>query len=79
VRWLIGRRRPDRLVEPRRLRPQWTTASRQLGPAGWLAVSLDASSSYKTIAVERVPRATICLDPFHVIGWAGEVVDAPAP
>jgi transposase len=39
------------------------------------AISLDASSIYKTVAAERIPQATICLDPFHVIGWAGEVVD----
>ena len=40
------------------------------------AISLDASSIYKTVAADRIPQATICLDPFHVIGWAGEVVDA---
>jgi transposase len=40
------------------------------------AISLDASSIYKTIATERIPQATICLDPFHVIGWAGEVIEA---
>jgi transposase len=40
------------------------------------AITLDASSIYKTVAAERIPQATICLDPFHVIGWAGEVIDA---
>jgi transposase len=40
------------------------------------AISLDASSIYKTVAADRIPQATICRDPFHVIRWAGEVVDA---
>jgi transposase len=40
------------------------------------AISLDASSIYKTVAADRIPQATICLDPFHVVRWAGEVVDA---
>jgi transposase len=34
------------------------------------AISLDASSIYKTIATERIPQAAVCLDPFHVIGCA---------
>lgn len=39
------------------------------------AISLDASSIYKSVAGERVSQATICLDPFHVIKWCGEALD----
>jgi transposase len=49
-----------------------------LGPA-WAAqmeaISLDGSSIYLPVARERIPQATICLDPFHVIRWTNEVVD----
>jgi transposase len=40
------------------------------------AVSLDGNSIYLPVAREHIPQATVCLDPFHVIGWAGEVVDS---
>lgn len=40
------------------------------------AISLDASSIYLPVARERAPQATICLDPFHVIKWCGEALDA---
>jgi transposase len=50
-----------------------------LGPAraGQVqAISLDASSIYLPVARERIPQATVCLDPFHVIRWTNEVVDS---
>jgi transposase len=40
------------------------------------AISLDGSSIYLPVARERIPQATICLDPFHVIRWTNEVVDS---
>jgi transposase len=40
------------------------------------AVTLDASSIYLPTARDRAPQATICMDPFHVIGWTNEVVDS---
>jgi Transposase len=52
------------------------SASRLVHTCYSSAISLDASSIYKTVAAERIPCATICLDPFHVIGWAGEVIEA---
>jgi transposase len=39
------------------------------------AVTCDASSIYMSVARDRAPNATICLDPFHVIKWAGEALD----
>lgn len=50
-----------------------------LGPARTTnleAISLDASSIYQAVARDRAPQAALCLDPFHVIGWVGEVVDS---
>lgn len=38
------------------------------------AVTLDASSIYLPVARDRAAHATICVDPFHVISWANEVV-----
>ncbi|MFD0579538.1 ISL3 family transposase [Dactylosporangium darangshiense] len=40
------------------------------------AITLDGSSIFKSVAEQRIPRARICLDPFHVIGWANEVVES---
>jgi transposase len=40
------------------------------------ALTLDASSIYLPTARDRAPQATICIDPFHVIGWTNEVVDS---
>jgi transposase len=40
------------------------------------AISLDASSIYLPVARERIPQATICLDPFHLIAWTNEVLDS---
>jgi transposase len=50
-----------------------------LGPtrtAALEAISLDGSSVYLPVARERLPHATICLDPFHLIKWTNEVVDS---
>jgi len=40
------------------------------------AITLDGSSIFKSVAEDRIPQARICLDPFHVIGWANEVVES---
>jgi transposase len=40
------------------------------------AISLDGSSVYLPVVRERIPQATVCLDPFHVIRWTNEVVDS---
>lgn len=40
------------------------------------AVSLEASSIYLAVAQARAPQATICLDPFHVMKWANEVLES---
>jgi transposase len=50
-----------------------------LGPtrtAAIEAISLDGSSIYLPVARDRIPQATICLDPFHLIGWTTAVVDS---
>ena len=50
-----------------------------LGPrrtADIAAITLDASSIYLPVAREQAPQATLCLDPFHVISWCGEALDA---
>ena len=50
-----------------------------LGPrrtAGIAAITLDASSIYLPVAREQAPQAALCLDPFHVISWCGEALDA---
>jgi transposase len=50
-----------------------------LGPdrrAGLRAVSMDMSSAYTRATAERVPKAVICCDPFHVIQWANRALDA---
>ncbi len=40
------------------------------------AISLDGSSIYLSVARDRMPQATICLDPLHVIKWTNEVVES---
>jgi transposase len=40
------------------------------------AVTCDAAGAYRSVAQVRAGNATICLDPFHVIKWANEAVDA---
>jgi transposase len=40
------------------------------------AISLDGSSIYQPVARERIPQATVCLDPFHVLKWTNEVLDS---
>jgi transposase len=48
------------------------------------AITLDGSSVYRPVAVQRASQATLCLDPFHVIKWCNEALDEfyraqPAP
>jgi transposase len=40
------------------------------------AITCDASGVYLPVARTRAGNATICLDPFHVIKWANEALDA---
>ncbi|NMO57753.1 ISL3 family transposase [Actinoplanes sp. TBRC 11911] len=49
-----------------------------LGAAGRArieAVSMDMTPIYRKATIKHVPHAAICLDPFHVIKWAGEALD----
>jgi transposase len=49
-----------------------------LGPARCAqieAVTMDMAKAWREVTRECLPQATICLDPFHIIGWAGEAVD----
>jgi transposase len=39
-------------------------------------VSADAAEWIGELARERCPEATLCLDPFHVVAWATEALDA---
>jgi transposase len=50
-----------------------------LGPdrAGQVeAVTMDGSSVYGQVIAERLPDARICMDPFHVMKWVNEALDA---
>jgi transposase len=40
------------------------------------AISMDGSSIYLPVARDRIPPATVCLDPFHVMKWTNEVLDS---
>jgi Transposase len=44
--------------------------------AALTAVTCDAAGAYQSVARARAVNATICLDPFHVITWANEALDA---
>jgi transposase len=51
----------------------------ELGPeraAGLEAITLDGSAVYRTVAKERAGQAIQCIDPFHVIKWCNETLDA---
>jgi transposase len=39
------------------------------------AATMDASSAFLPVAGERLPNATICLDPFHVMKWVNGALD----
>lgn len=38
-------------------------------------VSADAAEWIATVVAERCPQATLCLDPFHIVQWAGRALD----
>lgn len=49
-----------------------------LGEAGRArieAVSMDMTQIYRKATTAHVPHAQVCLDPFHVVKWAGEALD----
>jgi transposase len=51
----------------------------QLGPARCLrleAVTMDAAAAYIGATRAKAPNAIICFDPFHVIKWANQALDA---
>jgi transposase len=39
-------------------------------------VSMDGSVAYRAAALERLPKASICFDPFHVMQWTNRALDA---
>lgn len=39
-------------------------------------VSADGAEFIHTVVAEQAPRAVLCLDPFHVVGWATKALDA---
>ena len=50
------------------------------------AITLDGTSVYRSVALDRGSQATRCLDPFHIVKWCNEALDefycaqpAPAP
>lgn len=40
------------------------------------AVTMDGGTAYRRATTEHAPQATVCMDPFHVMKWAGEALDA---
>jgi transposase len=50
----------------------------QLGPARAAAlrfVTADGAEWIKNVLARRCPKATVCLDPFHVVSWATDALD----
>ena len=50
----------------------------ELGPQrceGLEFVTMDGGSAYRLATTEHAPQAVICMDPFHVMKWAGEALD----
>lgn len=43
--------------------------------AGLAFVTCDGAEWIRTVVAERAPQATVCLDTFHVIGWATDALD----
>lgn len=37
-------------------------------------VTCDGAEWIRTVVAERAPTATVCLDTFHVIGWATDAL-----
>jgi transposase len=66
-------------VAPGRTKQAFTEFFDALGPERRTkveAVTLDASSIYLAVTREHVPHARICLDPFHIMKWTNEALDA---
>ena len=50
----------------------------RLGPARAAAlrfVTADGAAWIKNVLARRCPKATVCLDPFHVVSWATDALD----
>ena len=50
----------------------------RLGPARASAlrfVTADGATWIKRVLARRCPKATVCMDPFHVVAWANEALD----
>lgn len=39
-------------------------------------ISMDASPTFRAAVAKRCPEATVCTDPFHVVKWANDALDA---
>lgn len=39
------------------------------------AISMDMGRAYTAATADRLPQAKICLDPFHLVKWAGEALE----
>jgi transposase len=40
------------------------------------AVTMDGGTAYRRATEDHAPQALICMDPFHVMKWAGEALDS---
>jgi transposase len=40
------------------------------------AVTMDGGTAYRKATREHAPQAVICMDPFHVMKWAGQALDS---
>lgn len=40
------------------------------------AVTMDGGTAYRRATQDHAPQAVICMDPFHVMKWAGEALDS---
>lgn len=40
------------------------------------AVTMDGSTAYRRATQDHAPKAKVCMDPFHVMKWAGEALDS---
>lgn len=50
----------------------------ELGEKGCARIefaSVDAGAAYNNVVRRRCPKATVCLDPFHVVQWATQALD----
>lgn len=66
-------------VTPGRDKTSFASFFTALGPqrtAQLEAITLDGSSIYAPVAATHASHAAVCIDPFHVIKWCNEALDA---